>query len=294
LLLYLHPLHETVYDQTKYTINLLNIFVLLQKLQVRHNSIHSNGDGNLLLYHSDTPVPSAPGMTRITGRSLTEELGTNSSYRLAIVRRLKTPLSAQKTALIEEFVALNNGAIIPEQQRPSSVLMASSSSSPTQAFEHLECSDFVMMMLHLVGLVEPTSNPFEYVASDSRGRLLTAPITIKFKSSLGSANSGSLSGGISSGITTTTSYNSSCSLEHKQLSTSSSSNLNKRISLSSASSKISNEDLVKDSSIPPLNSPTSVVAHSHRSSRELLNESSPLEQTLNAIHSAPATPTKKK
>ena len=119
-------------------------------------------------------------MTKITGRPLGEEL-YSSNYRLAIVRRLRKPLSPEKTALVRDFVALNDGAIIPEQQRPSSVLMASASST-TQAFEHLDCSDFVMMMLHLVGLVEPTQNPFEYVAADSRGRLLSSPVAIKVKS----------------------------------------------------------------------------------------------------------------
>jgi len=131
-----------------------------------------------VLYHADNPVPAAPEMTRITGRSLDEELFTNPSYRLAIFRRLKAPLSPQKIALIHNFIDLNNGAVILEQRHPSSVLMASS----TKAFEHLECSDFVMMMLHLVGLVEPTQNPFEYVTSNPRGRLLAAPVAIKLKS----------------------------------------------------------------------------------------------------------------
>lgn len=262
----------------------------------------------LLFYHADDPVPSAPEMTRITGRSLTEELHTNSTYRLAIVRRLKTPLSPQKAALIQDFVALNNGAIIPEQQRPSCVLMASSSPT-TQAFEHLDCSDFVMMMLHLVGLVEPTQNPFEYVASDSRGRLLAAPITIKLKSNSTTTTTSTINSTTGNSTTISTTIFTSAQTEQQQQAyghqpaVSACSDCTSRFSILNASMidgnfslspatngntrKITGGDYSNDDSST---SPTSVVAHSHRL-KSSLDETSNIK-SQDTHRSAPTTPTK--
>jgi hypothetical protein len=278
------------------------------------SQIRDQHSGELLLYHADDPVPSAPEMTRITGRSLTDELHIDSSYRLAIFRRLKTPLSPQKTALIQDFVALNNGAVFLEQNHPSSVLMASSSST-TQAFEHLECSDFVMMMLHLVGLVEPTQNPFEYVASDSKGRLLATPVSIKLKSNTSTTNST-----INSTITlpsrnTTSTTNSTDAAQAEQQQPSSfpagsgqtprlSTFNNERhvidgsVSISVAANEKNTRNMKEgfgsnDSSTGPATSPTSVVAHS-RPLKLRLNEATMMATTMNqdtTTHkSAPTTP----
>ncbi len=238
-----------------------------------------------MLYHADDPLPSAPGMTRITGVSLTEELQNNSTYRLAIVRRLRTPLSPQKVALIEDFVALNNGAVIPEQQRPSSVLMASSTST-TQAFEYLDCSDFVMMMLHLVGLVEPTQNPFEYVASDSRGRLLAPPVAIKLKSST-STTANSTNSSTPSTSTATTTTTATCRSDNSQFSALNTRTMDATVLLASTTSNKNQSKIFvhgERTSTDSSTSPTSVVAHSHQ--RSLKSSLDGTESTK----SAPTTP----
>jgi hypothetical protein len=261
--------------------------LFLSKLQVRDQT-----SGEVLLYHSDDCMPSVPGTTQVIGRSLTEEL--NSNYRLAIVRRLRTPLSPQKVALVHDFVALNNGSIIPEQCRPSSILMASSS-SPTQSFERLDCSEFVTMMLHLVGLVEPTQNPFEYVSTDSKGRLLAPPISIKLKSPSSSSNATtttttSTANTISATTTTTGTTTSSTQSEqhhvyNRQFSELSLDNLQ---ILVSTSKNDANGDHSYDSSTSLATSPTSVVVHSQRQILLSSGGGGGGDQGRNA----PATPTK--
>ena len=146
--------------------------------------------GGLALVHADESA--GPGMARIAYTSLSEELDSGQ-YRLAIMRRLRKRLSPQKVTLVREFVNLNVGNIIEEDNSPSSVLMASTAPTSTTAFERLSCSAFVAMMLHLVGLADPTNNPHEFVAPDRKGRLAGPPCSLRLRH-----NSGNLTERLSS------------------------------------------------------------------------------------------------
>lgn len=137
-----------------------------------------------------------PGLARIAYTSLPEEF-ESGHYRLAIIRRLRKRLTPQQVTLIREFVTLNAGKVIEEDPSPSSVLMASTAPASTTAFERLSCSDFVAMMLHLVGLVEPTKNPHEFVATHRKGRLAGPPCSVKLRH-----NSGNLTERLSAELNT--------------------------------------------------------------------------------------------
>ena len=55
-------------------------------------------------------------------------------------------------------------------------------SGPTAAaFERLSLSQFVAMMLAVVGVADSTNVPGEYAAADRKGRALCAPILLKMK-----------------------------------------------------------------------------------------------------------------
>ena len=136
------------------------------------------GERGLMLYHSDECV--GPGFSKVAAVNLADEL-QHGNYRLAVVRRLRKRLTAEQTALVLEFTALNVGNIITEDQVPSSVLMASTGATPGAAFERFSCSEFVAMMLHLAGLVEPTDSPHEFVARDRKGRLVGPACLIKLR-----------------------------------------------------------------------------------------------------------------
>lgn len=140
------------------------------------------GVDGLALVHADENA--GPGMARIVYASLAEEFECGQN-RLAIIRRLRKRLTPQQVTLVREFVTLNAGKVIEEDPSPSSVLMASTAPATTTAFERLSCSDFVAMMLHLVGLVEPTNNPKEFVATHRKGRLAGPPCSVKLRHNSG-------------------------------------------------------------------------------------------------------------
>lgn len=137
-----------------------------------------------MVYHTDEPCSndvsdSSPARvrTKVKGENLASEL-SSGRYRLAVVRCLHRRLTDDQVALVKEFVALNEGKTFDDDPQPSSILMASSSSGST-AFERLCCSEFVAMMLHLVGAVAPTDIPFEYAATHAKGKLIRSTMVLQ-------------------------------------------------------------------------------------------------------------------
>jgi len=144
------------------------------RLQVREGE----GPTDLALYHADSRLPSGlDPHCQVVRTSLAEELASGR-YTTAVVRRLYKPLSPTKGALVKEFAALNAGKVAPIEPA-CSVLMANASGHATTAYERLACSEFVAMMLHLVGLVEPTDIPGEFMAIAPKGRVCGPPLGIK-------------------------------------------------------------------------------------------------------------------
>ena len=140
------------------------------------------GPGEFLFYHSDDYTVK-PGLARISCSSLADEL-RNGKHRLAIARRLSKPLTPQKQSLVEEFATLNIGKIFADDAPPVSLIMAArcQTSGPTAAaFDRLSLSQFVAMMLAVVGVAVSTNVPGEYAAADRKGRALGAPILLKMK-----------------------------------------------------------------------------------------------------------------
>jgi hypothetical protein len=148
-------------------------------LQVRNGP----GDDGLMVYHTDEPcnygdaTNSSSARTKVKGEHLAAEL-SSGRYRLAVVRCLHRRLSDDQIALVKEYVALNEGKTFEDDSHPSSILMASPSSGST-AFERLCCSEFVAMMLHLIGAVAPTDIPFEYAATHPKGKLIRSTMVLQ-------------------------------------------------------------------------------------------------------------------
>lgn len=136
-------------------------------------------EGLYLVYADES---AGPGMAKVTCSPFIHVL-KSGDYKLAIIRRLRKPLSPEKIALVREFVALNTGTIIQDDPDPITVLMASTSATVSAiGAEQFACTDFVAVMLRLVGLVEPTSNPHQYVATHKKGRLAGPPFPLKLRS----------------------------------------------------------------------------------------------------------------
>jgi len=147
--------------------------------------------GGLILYHADKKT--SDGTCRqVVGIPLEDAL-LSGHYSKAIVRRLHRPLSPSKVTLVQEFAHLNVGRVSPAES-PASVLMANTSSttSVATAYERMGCSEFVAMMLHLIGVVEPTDIQREFLAITPKGRVFGPPHPLRLALSHNShSNSGS-------------------------------------------------------------------------------------------------------
>lgn len=129
------------------------------------------------MYHADSPSE-VPGTVAITSASFQSELASGQ-HRAVVIRCLHKRLDAQQIELVNEFAALNVGKIVPVDQHPASILMANLNRATTTAYERLSCSEFVAMMLHLVGLVAPTGIRSEYAATHRKGRVVGPTLAIR-------------------------------------------------------------------------------------------------------------------
>ena len=152
----------------------------------------------LTLFHSDDTT-GGPEHNRIVSIPLAEELSFRGvgggagvgaagggATRLAFVRRLRTRLTPTQESLVKEFALLNVNNVIEGDASPRILLMASPHATPaSSAFERFSVSEFVVMMLFVVGLVEQASSPQQsfIAAADKKGRLFGPPIPIKVSKS---------------------------------------------------------------------------------------------------------------
>lgn len=90
-----------------------------------------------------------------------------------MVRQLRVKLTPDQRDLLNEYTQLNIGK--RSVTTMAAVQMTGSSVIP-RGDERLLCSEFVALMLHLLGLAEPDMPAsFTYIATASNGQLLFPP-----------------------------------------------------------------------------------------------------------------------
>ncbi|KAK2076554.1 hypothetical protein QBZ16_005314 [Prototheca wickerhamii] len=99
--------------------------------------------------------------------------GPEGRFTQAVVRQLRVRLSPDQRDLLHEYVQLNLGK--RSVTTTASVQMTGGLVVP-RGDERLRCSEFVALMLHLLGLAEPDMPAsFTYLATAGAGQLLHPP-----------------------------------------------------------------------------------------------------------------------
>lgn len=134
-----------------------------------------SGAAGVLFCHADL-VSGPDGVRRVAAEPLAELLASGH-FTQAVARQLRVTLTPDQRDLLSEFVSLNLGK--RSVTTTASVCMTAGSPLIPRGTERLLCSEFVALMLHLLGLAEPDMPAsFTYIATAASGQLLHPPVRL--------------------------------------------------------------------------------------------------------------------